>query len=185
MKLSILVPFIRRHEAYFYKLQFNLNFQILQFPNQVEMLWDNHEYDTVGKKRNRLLERATGKYLCFFDADDTPSDDYVDLLMEGIEAGCDCASLRGEITIDGGGPEIFEHSLKYKEWRTTKNEIKYERYPNHLNMIRADIAKQFQFPETNFGEDHNWSKQIHESKLLKTEHYIPEVIYYYNYVSIK
>ena len=185
MKLSILVPYIQRHTKFFFKLHFELCRQILPYAGQIQLLPDDHEYDSIGTKRNRLLDKAVGEYLCFFDADDLPSDDYVDLLMEGVETGCDCASLRGEITIDGGKPEIFEHSLKYKEWRTTKNEIKYERYPNHLNMIRADIDKQFQFPETNFGEDHNWSKQIHESKLLKTEHYIPEVIYYYNYVSIK
>lgn len=185
MELSILVPYTRRHERFFHKLQFDLYAQILPYAGKVELLWDDHEYDSIGTKRNRLLERATGKYLCFFDADDTPAPYYIALLMGAIKTECDCASLKGEYSVDGVFDGIFEHSLKYNEWRTTSNEIKYERYPNHLSMIRSDIAKQFKFPEKNHGEDHDWSKQIHESGLLKTEHYIPEVIYYYNYVTNK
>jgi len=142
---------------------------------------------TIGMKRNNLLVAAQGKYVAFIDDDDIVSDDYIDLLLNAAEADCDCASLKGEITIDGGKPEIFEHSLKYNEWKTNPegSEIRYERYPNHLSLIRASIAKQFKFPEINHGEDHDWSKQIHESGLLKNEYYIPEIIYYYNYISNK
>jgi glycosyltransferase involved in cell wall biosynthesis len=160
----------------------------LEFPNQVQFRIerDNGEM-SVGAKRNKLLERATGEYLCFCDDDDKVSDNYLELLVKATESGCDCASLKGQITIDGGPPEIFEHSLKYNEWLTNPEgaEIRYERYPNHLNLIKSSIAKKFKFPEKSHGEDHDWSRQIHESGLLKTEHYIPEVIYYYNYISNK
>jgi glycosyltransferase involved in cell wall biosynthesis len=186
MKLSILTPYIRRHEAFFHKLRFEFYRQMLPYEDgQVEFLSDNHEYDTIGVKRNRLLERATGEYLCFFDADDQPSENYIDLLMGAIETGCDCASLLGVYTVNGSFDGIFEHSLKYNEWRTTDNNIKYERYPNHLNCIKADIAKRFKFPEKNFSEDYDWSKQIHEAGALNTEHYIPSIIYNYNYLSNK
>lgn len=185
MKLSILVPYIRRHESFFYWLQTEMARQMLPYAGEIELLSDNHEYDLIGVKRNRLLERAAGEYLCFFDADDKPSLNYIELLMQAIESGCDCASLKGEYSVDGVFDGIFEHSLKYDKWETVDGEVKYLRYPNHLNMIRSGIAKQFKFTEKNHGEDHDWSKQIHESGMLKTEHYIPEVIYYYNYVSNK
>lgn len=144
---------------------------------------------SIGQKRNELLQDAEGEYVCFIDDDDIVSDNYVELLMEGINKEVDCCSLKGIITEDGKNPLIFEHSLKYGAYRTVTDspvdQVRYERYPNHLNCIRTDIAKQFRFPETNHGEDTDWATQIHKSGLLKTEHYIPEVIYYYEYLSKK
>jgi glycosyltransferase involved in cell wall biosynthesis len=187
MKLSILIPYIRRHESFFHSLKTELAAQILPYAGQIEILSDDHEYDSIGTKRNRLLERATGKYISYFDADDKPSPDYIKLMMQAADSDCDCASLKGAYSVDGVYDGIFEHSIKYNEWKTNPegSEIRYERFPNHLNMIRSSIAKQFKFPEKNHGEDFDWSTQLHNSGLLKTEHYIPEVIYYYNYISNK
>lgn len=187
MLISILIPTIQRDARMLADLRFNLANQMAheRVNMQMEIIIDDAERDTVGMKRNRLLQRARGKYVCFFDADDWPSDTYIMRIVEAAHSHCDCASLRGVMTTNGKNPEVFEHSLKYSEWRTTTNEVKYERYPNHLNLIRADIARQFAFPEINHGEDHDWSKQIHEAGVLKTEYYIPETIYYYRYVTKK
>jgi hypothetical protein len=39
------------------------------------------------------------------------------------------------------------------------------------------------FPETNMGEDHDYSKQLLASRLIKTEYWNPEeVTYYYDYI---
>jgi glycosyltransferase involved in cell wall biosynthesis len=183
-KISILIPTIRRHDRLFTRLKFDLAHQTLPYEG-IEVLADDHEYDPVGMKRNRLLDRATGEYLCFFDADDQPSADYIEQLMKAVESGKDCASLKGAYSVDGKFDGIFEHSIKYKEWRTAWGEIKYERYPNHLNLVKSSIAKQIRFPEITFGEDKDWSMKLKESGLIKTEHYIPEIIYYYNYVTNK
>jgi hypothetical protein len=93
--------------------------------------------------------------------------------------------LRGIITFDGETPELFEHSIKYKEYKTVDNPVKYERYPNHLNCIKSSIAKQFKFPEINHGEDTDWATQIFNSGLIKTEHYIDSVMYHYNFITRK
>ena len=138
-----------------------------------------------GTKRNRLLDRATGEYLAFFDDDDWPSDRYIELISSALTKKPDCCSLLGSITIDGGRPELFEHSLRYKVWKTTTNRIKYERCPNHLNMIKSSIAKRIRFPEINHGEDHKWSDELAKSGLLKREARISEVLYNYRYVSKK
>jgi glycosyltransferase involved in cell wall biosynthesis len=187
MKLSILICTLPKRLAMFGRLQADLWGQMLPYSGQIEILVDDSPIDTIGEKRNRLLNGATGDYVCFIDDDDIVSRDYVRLIMEAVDSGCDCASLKGEITIDGGKPQIFEHSLKYAEWRTNAHgsTIMYERFPNHLNTIKSSIAKQFKYPEKNHGEDHDWSKQVHESGLLKTEHYIPQIIYYYKYISNK
>lgn len=181
MKLSILIPTIKKHQPLLLVLLQELSRQIE--PYLVEILIDDNEFDTTGTKRNRLLDMATGEYVAFFDSDDSPSANYIELLMEGINKGVDCCSLMGNYTVDGNFDGVFEHSIKYSEWKTTENGVKYERFPNHLNCIKSTIAKQFRFPEKNFGEDFDWSTQVHKSGLIKTEHYIPEIIYYYNYIS--
>lgn len=142
---------------------------------------------SIGQKRNILLSVSAGDYIAFIDDDDRISDNYFELLFEGIEKGVDCCSLKGIITEDGQNPQVFEHSIKYKEYVTNCDgvPVRYERYPNHLNCIKASIAKQFKFPEISHSEDTQWATQIFKSGLLKTEHYIPEIIYYYDYRSKK
>lgn len=185
MKLSILICTIpERYPMYKSLSEFICN-QVFENDIDGEVLW-NAEDSSIGKKRNELLDRAKGEYVAFVDDDDWVSSDYIKLLMEGIDKGVDCMSLRGEYSVNGKLDGYFEHSLKYNQWQTVPGLevfIRYERYPNHLNCIKASIAKQFKFPEKNFGEDHDWSKQIHESGLIKTEHYIDQVIYYYKKVT--
>lgn len=184
MILSILIPTLEERVETFNKLWKKLSTQIGE--RNVEIVWwvDNGK-SVIGNKRNILLDLAVGKYVCFIDDDDDISDNYIDLLLKAAEFDCDCASLKGVMTTNGENPEVFEHSVIYNEWKTTDREVKYERFPNHLNMIRADIAKRFKFPEKSYGEDHDWSKQLHEAKVLKTEFYIDDIIYYYKYVQSK
>jgi len=179
MKLSILIPIIERHKEFANKLIDSIE-QQSQFYGDIEIATCENETDNIGAKRNKLLAASSGQYVAFIDADDRISNDYINRLMWGIKLGVDCCSLKGSYSVDGVFNGVFEHSSKYKEWKTTTNEIKYERYPNHLNCIKADIAKQFKFPEINHGEDHKWAEQIHKSGLLKTEHYIDSIIYYYD-----
>lgn len=189
MKLSILIPSLIKRQDQFLWLKENLFRQIVSggFMEEVEILSeiDNGE-QSIGTKRNTLLSRAEGEYVCFFDDDDTPSMNYVSLIMKAIESQPDCCSLTGNYNVDGKFDGIFEHSIKYKAYKTNIGAyIKYERYPNHLNCIKSSIAKQFNFPEINHGEDTDFAKQIHESGLLKTEVLIPETIYHYNFKSNK
>jgi len=147
----------------------------------IEILVDPTEGETIGFKRNKLLQRAKGDFVLWIDDDDRVSDNFIVNVMMGIELDRDCCSLKGVITENSRNPKTFIHSIKYKEYREF-NGI-YERFPNHLNCIRASIAKQFRFPETNHGEDTDWATQIFNSGLIKTEHWIDDVIYFYEYVS--
>lgn len=183
MKISLLIPTIVGREKEYDLLLSVLSSQYNGDEVEIVTEKDNREL-TIGAKRNKLLSFATGQYVSFIDDDDMVSNNYIEWLLKAVESGCDCASLKGIITFDGEKPAAFEHSLKYKEWKTNDGdeEIKYERYPNHLNLIKASIAKQFKFPEKNHGEDADWSKLLHESGLLKTEFYISDFIYHYNYI---
>lgn len=183
--LSILICHIPERYDFMKRLSEILDPQLEKYKNFVNCYSDDSRYKKIGRKRNELLARADGKYVAFIDDDDRISENYIELLLEGCRKDVDCCSLKGIITEDGVNPLVFEHSIKYKIYRTItdslEGEVHYERYPNHLNCIRSTIAKQFRYPETNHGEDTDWATQVFNSGLIKSEHYIPQVIYYYDY----
>jgi hypothetical protein len=175
--LNILITHIPERYYFLRRLNEKLDPQIEKFKGQVSVLIDDSRYKKIGRKRNDLLARATAKYTCFFDDDDLPSDKYVELMLEGCRRDVDCVEFVGIITDNGQNPRKFIHSLKYDSW--FEKDSVYYRPPNHLSCIRASIAKKFKFPEINHGEDHDWSMQIQKSGLLKTQHDVNEVLYYY------
>lgn len=141
---------------------------------------------TIGTKRNELIQTAIKngfEYVVFFDDDDVPGENYIKNILKGMDLNVDVVSLRGVLTNNGNNPEIFEHSIKYKTYKTNENgsKIKYERYPNHLNCMKLEIAKQFPFPEINHGEDTNFATQVFKSGLLKKEYYSDNIVYHYQY----
>lgn len=160
------------------KLQRLMNALQPQINESVELLikTDNGEMP-IGKKRNLLLEEATGDYIAFVDDDDLVSDDYVKKILEATESKPDCCGIQGIITFQGQNPKMFIHSLRYKEW-FEQNNI-YYRCPNHLNPVKREIALQVRFPETNFGEDKDYSVRL--LPFLKEEYFISGVVYHYLY----
>lgn len=197
MKLSILILSIDtpEHEQFLSRCTEELYRQIFQLglSEDIEICINIDDgTKTKGQKRNEALKIAAGKYVVFMDDDDMPGPKYIEELMVGINQDVDCVSLRGRMTTDGHNPEIFEHSIVYNEYRTvplagdeTAKAIKYERYPNHLNCIKADIAKRFKFPLINHGEDTAWATEVYKSGLIKTEYRTKHVIYQYLYRSKK
>ena len=151
---------------------------------EVVTLYDKGE-KSIGTKRNELIQMAKGKYVAFIDDDDSVATNYIELLMDGISHDVDCCSLRGVITWNGSNPEIFEHSIKYGAYSTTSNEIRYERFPNHLNCIKKSIANQITYPEISHGEDTDFATKLYASGLINTEHYIDAVLYYYKFITNK
>lgn len=190
MKLSILIPSLESRSESLDNLKAVIKHQMDVnglTEDDIELIaYPDNGGLSIGYKRNLLLEKASGRYVCFIDDDDDVSVFYLKSIFEGIEKDVDCCSLRGIITWDGGNPQLFEHSIKYDSYKTNNTGlIRYERYPNHLNCIKASIAKQFKFPETNHGEDTDWAGQIFKSGLIKTEHYIDKVIYHYQFKPTK
>jgi hypothetical protein len=152
--------------------------QVKQFEPYCTILTDSHPTLSIGAKRNRLLELASDDgYLAFIDDDDTVSANYVELIFEGIMKGVDCCSLTGIID-EKGKKSKFVHSLTIDHWYE-KNSV-YYRNPNHLNCVRADIAKRIGFLELNHGEDFAYSMNLQSSDLLKREHWIEQPIYFYD-----
>ena len=113
---------------------------------------------STGEKRNLLLSRAEGKYICFIDDDDDISDDYVSSIMRALEENpdCDCVGIQG-LLMSSKGSFLFEHSIENQGWYTTKapnsDDPLFIRTPNHLNPVKKSIAEQIGFPLVTVGED--------------------------------
>lgn len=149
----------------------------------VEILSDDRVGLSIGAKRNTLMNNAQGQYICFIDDDDRIADNYIELVMAGIATNPDCCSLNGIITTDGKDPKQFKHSIDYDSMY--ERDGVYYRPPNHLNTVRASIAKQMAFPDWQRSEDSNYCFQLRDSGLLRVEYKIEPVLYYYDYVSDK
>ena len=182
LKLSLLIPFTPDRNQYMVVLLREIRKQIgeLNLWGQVEIVTKEDNYEnSVGWKRNYLLDKAEGEYLAFIDSDDQISDDYIKTAFEGINRGADCCSLTGIITENGKNPKMFIHSILYDRW--FEHEGVYYRNTNHLNVVRSSIAKQMRFPDKNHGEDRDYSQQLLDSGLLKTEHFINSITYFYDW----
>ncbi len=174
MKLSILIcSLYSRHKF----LDILLHILDKQKNDQVEILVEKDNGKTIlGAKRNLLLEKAQGQYICFVDDDDKVSKDYISKILEALKTEPDCCGIEGIIFRRRNTPgKLFIHSIKYNTW--FEEDGIYYRCPNHLNPVKREIALQIGFPEKNSGEDHVYSNGIFP--LLKTEVYIKGSIYYY------
>lgn len=176
-KLSILICSLNEREAMRNQLLQQLRNQKTE---EVEILVEVDNGDMlIGDKRNLLLKRAKGDYVCFVDDDDSVSSDYVAKILKSVEDGPDCCGIEGTMTTNGRRPKKFIHSLRYKMW-FEKNGV-YYRNPNHLNPIKREIALKVGFTGKSHGEDRDFSKSVLPH--LKTETYIQGPIYTYKYIT--
>lgn len=179
--LSILILTIPGREEKLARLMTILKHQIT---DDVEVVIEHDECVlSVGAKRNNALDNAKGRYICFMDDDDMVSPNYVKHVLNIIRnTDVDCCSLNGEITINNGVPQKFIHSLKYKTWYEEgvgKNKV-YYRNPNHLNVVKREIARRVRFDDISIGEDEDYSKRLLPYLTVQGE--IDETLYYYDAV---
>lgn len=183
--LTILIPTLPTRKSFYERLTDHLLRQAERnnYEGDVIFATDDSTDCSIGVKRNRLMEMVYTDYICFIDDDDRIAANYIELIMAGIATNPDCCSLNGIMTTDGKDPKPFKHSIDYTSMYETDGI--YYRPPNHLNTVRASIAKQMTFPDWQRSEDSNYCFQLRDSGLLKVEYKIEPVLYYYDYVSDK
>lgn len=182
-KLSILIPTVPGREHFMDRIMGQVSKQLASWP-EAEVCWTIGTTNvSIGVRRNDLMARANGEYICFIDDDDRIADDYIELVMAGIATNPDCCSLNGIITTDGKDPRKFIHSIDYNEFY--ERDGVFYRCPNHLNTIRTELARQCPFPDWQRSEDSNFAFQLRDKGLLKVEYKIPETLYFYDYVTDK
>jgi glycosyltransferase involved in cell wall biosynthesis len=155
------------------RLMRNLVGQIekLNAQEQVEILVDDDMSITTGEKRNRLYNKAQGKYVCSVDDDDQVFSYYVEEILRAVESDPDAVAMNGIITWNGGTPQVWFISkmLPYQAVKDSRGHDVYLRFHNHLSPIRKSIAIQYPFPNKTMHEDFDFADRLHRSYAIRTE----------------
>lgn len=180
-KLAILIPTIVGREHFLSNLLSILEPQVEKYKNEVRIftLKDNGGA-TIGEKRNDLMGFAisTGfTHRAFIDDDDTVTDDYLDLNMPGVRGDYDVNSLIGNYYSNGIYDRQFVHDIKYKVART--NMEFYERFPNHLNVTKIALIKDYKYHHKSFGEDMELAERVSNDGVLKRQYNVDKPVYNY------
>jgi glycosyltransferase involved in cell wall biosynthesis len=183
MLLSILICGLPTRQDHFFYLYDKLSKQIIEQDDCVELLYclDSSEKKgglTTGAKRNRLLDAASGDFLCFIDDDDDVPDNYVKLICEALKTNptVDCLGIVGIMRGPTGVEATFKHSIQYKTWHSDGHKV-YYRCPNHLNPVRSALAKAVRFSEITIGEDADFSLRLLPK--LSSEFNVEQPLYLY------
>ena len=137
--------------------------------------FDNREA-SIGTKRQNMLQAAEGKYVSFIDDDDKVTSYYFEDAAACISGNFDCMRLRGQIS-----QLTFTHSISNKLTDPMANDTTFLRPPNHLNVMKADIAKTVKFRDATNGEDLDWTMKLARTGFLRTEFQSDESRIHYLY----
>ncbi len=181
MKLSILIPTMQNRAAMLESLMCQLRWNIGGFREGVDYEIVLHSgSETVGEKRNQLLQHASGEYSVFIDDDDEITPYYLYRIFEGIQKGVDHIGIAMTYAPDNGPSKLVLCS-KDNKWSETP--AAYLRGVQHVCAIKTELARSVKYPDISFGEDKIYSELI--TPVVKTEHLITEPIYIYKYKSKK
>lgn len=182
--LTIMIPTTIDRRLMFADLMNEFWIQCKGYNDVVEVIWeeDNKEV-SVGFKRQKLLERATGVFVVGFDSDDFPHTDYVrDIVKALIEnPNIDHVGFIEDCDIDGQkSKSIF--SIKHKSWDDKEEGFDQVRCANPKSVIRRTKALQVGYQDLRWGEDRIFSEAV--TPLLESEVFINKPLYQYRYKSI-
>ncbi len=132
---------------------------------------------SIGKKREALVKRAEGKYLCFLDDDESIAPNYVETLVRLCQRDADVCTFRN-VTITETYWCVVDMGLKYPNDQASPDFI-VRRKPWHINPVRSYFAKLHAFEDSNYGEDFTWMDKVlaHCTTEAKSE----SVIHKYNH----
>lgn len=179
MILSLLICTIPKRKDLFDRLTLELRTQILACGGEVEILADNMD-GTIGAKRQRLLEQASGEYVVFIDDDDWIAEDYLRSILEALKSSPDVVGFHGWITTNGVHKKKFTISKDCDYVDTGRN---YERFNNHLCPVRKVLALEAGYEDISWQEDFKYAVRLRP--LIKTENFIQKYLYFYHYVTRK
>lgn len=188
--LSILIPSIPERIEKFTGLKREIMKQV-NFINEVhptlgsvELLYDvtktfSDGGPSIGRKRQGLIERASGKYLCFLDDDESVAPNYIETLLRLIyDDDPDVVCFRSIAKMDNYWT-IIDMSLRHKGNAQASPTNFVKRLPWHICPVRTAYAKKEIFNDSNYGEDWQWFERV--LKLCKMEVKTNAVIHQYNH----
>lgn len=180
-KLSIMILTQPSRATFLARLLARLRPQIADYP---DVAIDIRIFDrglSLGANREAMRQAARGRYLVFIDDDDLIAEDYIAKIYPLLD-GVDQIGFQVQCYIDGQPLSKTYHSLKYPCWTSDKNG--HYRDISHINPMRRELALKVPM-EGGTGEDSRWSDAMRELKIVKTEHYIDLIMYFYYFRNSK
>lgn len=180
IKLSILIATIQERQGQFLALKSYIEAQLPESGVEVVFCCDNREM-SIGAKRQQLLEMAQGEYVCFIDDDDMIHPEYVPKIMSAIGMGVDCVGFL--VALDGweNNRIICSLSNQWQGWYDNVGGYRFVRCPNHLSVLKREHCLAIGYRDKRGGEDADFSLALKASGLVKTEHFITEIMYEYRF----
>ena len=179
--LSILIPTTVDRREQFTKLRQFILEQINEFDlaELVEIIsFEDDKEMTIGEKRNKLYQKATGVYSWQIDSDDWLHYQAIPMVVDELRSKeCDCVGFKELCIFDGKRVESSNFSLKYGGWADNVDGFNHVRSPFFKTPIKTRICLQVSVPHIRFSEDHEFSRMIYP--LLHKENYIDNFIYHY------
>jgi glycosyltransferase involved in cell wall biosynthesis len=180
-ELSILILTLPTRIDSYANLIKMLNKQVIEnnFIDKVQILTlcDTKEI-SVGEKRNILLNKSAGRYVCFIDDDDEIAPNYLIKIISALSSNADVVTFCGEY-VENAIRTPFSISMVHRGNYNHPN-IFY-RLPNHLCPVKREIALQCHFTHKNFGEDSDYANMINNH--LRNEYHLIDKLYFYMYNS--
>lgn len=146
---------------------------------QILSLCDTKEI-SVGEKRNILLNKSIGRYVCFIDDDDLIATDYLIKIISAISSNSDVITFCGDY-VENGQTTPFSISTIHRGNYNHPN--LFYRLPNHLCPVKREIAVSCLFTDKNYGEDSDYAERINQH--IKNEFHIQDKLYFYMYDGAK
>lgn len=181
IQLSILIPSIPERILTLGELLSKLQKQVdnIDPSGMIEIisLIDNKQI-SIGVKRERLKNMASGKFFCFVDDDDDVSDEYVKEIFKGTFKDVDVISFDSWASVDGLEGHISASIENEKNNQFLPDLITY-RKPSHVNAWNTKKFKKYKFSDKMYGEDFDFCNQCYPH--VKTEYKIDLILHYYIY----
>lgn len=173
--LSVLMPALTSRN--WEKLHTELMKQVKLCDHKVQVLveLDSGE-SSSGLKRQKLMEQASGKYICYVDDDDRVSPSYVSSLVEGCLSGTDVVTFNLQMKNARKQNEIWKFGLNGNDRKNGRMCV------NHLCAWKKSIASRVAWvPELGYWDDHFWFEPLFYAGLVRTQFHVDRVLYYYDY----
>lgn len=181
IKLSILICSVETEErqSELKKMIYELHRQISKnFAEEIiEIIIDSDNMiKSVGKKRNDLIEKAQGEFICFIDDDDFISENYLSTILYHLNSGIDILLIAIQHIKNGVNQTKIIPSLYIDNLNTDEAIFKTNHF--HICPHKKSIAKSILFECINFAEDMIYSQTM--VRHISNSHLISEPMYIYN-----
>lgn len=169
IKLTILIPTIPERVEMFTRLYNEVMRQVAYCATvhptlgEVEVLVDDSKRFldgglSIGKKREALIKRARGKYLCFLDDDEDIAGNYIEILLRATHQDTDIITFKSFVKL-----EQYWMVVNMTIHQGINEEARpgfISRPPWHMCPVRSLFAKLHSFEDISYGEDWRWMKNV-------------------------